>query len=395
MVRSAQMDHSGRGVSTACGVIDRTPGPGATLGQSIQTLRTLALTGLASMYDRAAGRFVFRVRRTETGTIREGLSTRYTAITAIGLVNEDPAVVRGLLEGDALGDVTRRLVAGADQIGNLGDLALTAWAGRATGCDTSSLWNRIAALRPDTDAHPTVEVAWTLSAAVFDDTAPRALGERLAERLRRAFSPDAGLFPHQLGVKSSLRAHVSCFADFVYPTMALAQFGAAFSDRDSIVSATRAAETMSRLQGPNGQWWWHFDCRTGRVVEPYPVYAVHQDAMAPMAFFAVADAIGRDYNAAIDRGLEWLWSSPELRGRSLVDADAGLIWRKVARREPAKLSRGVQALASRLSSDLRAPGLDQLFPPTAIDYEDRPYHLGWILYAWPPKRASAWERSAS
>ena len=28
--------------------------------------------------------------------------------------------------------------------------------------------------------------------------------------------------------------------------------------------------------------------------------------------------------------------------------------------------------------------MNTLFPPTAIDFEDRPYHLGWILYAWPP-----------
>lgn len=394
-MRAAHMDHPGRGASTSAGVIDRTPSTGPSAGPSIHTLRTLALGGLGPMYDRGAGRFVFRVRRTDNAPVSEGASARYTAITAIGLVNEDPDVVREILGGDALDNVVRRLVDDTDNLANLGDLALTAWAGRLAGCDTTRVWKRIAALQPETAAHPTVEASWVLSACVADArTAPAGLGERMAERLISAFSPDAGLFPHELGVKGSLRAHVSCFADFVYPTMALAQFGSAAGHRESLVCATRSAETMSYLQGPHGQWWWHFDYRTGRVVESYPVYAVHQDAMAPMAFLAVSDAIGRDYRVAINRGLGWLWKSPELQGRSLIDSNAGLIWRKVARREPAKLSRGVQAVVSRLSADMRAPGLDQLFPPTAIDYEDRPYHLGWVLYAWPKTRANQWDGTA-
>ena len=396
MVRAAHMDHSGRGASTAAGVIDRTPSKGIAAGPSIHTLRTFALSGLGSMYDRGTGRFVFCVRRRDSGPVCEGASARYTAITALGLVNEDSGTVREILGGDALDGVVRRLVDDTDHLTNLGDLALTAWAGRLVDCDTSRVWKRIASLQPETAAHPTVEAAWTLSAAVADArTAPAGLSERIAERLLKAFSADAGLFPHELGTKGSLRAHVSCFADFVYPTMALAQFGKAASHRESIICATRAAETMSYLQGAHGQWWWHFDYRTGRVVESYPVYAVHQDAMAPMAFLAVTDAIGRDYQVAINRGLGWLWKSPELQGRSLIDSSAGLIWRKVARREPAKLSRGVQAVVSRFSADMRAPGLDQLFPPTAIDYEDRPYHLGWILYAWPNTRASQWDGPAS
>src|SRR5205814_8671953 len=99
--------------------------------------------------------------------------------------------------------------------------------------------------------------------------------------------------------------------------------------------------------------------------------------------------------AAVAKGLRWLWTSPELGGASLVDDGAGVIWRKVARREPAKLSRYVQAAASRISPTLRAPSI---FPPGAIDYEDRPYHLGWLLYAWPADRADRWspgERDAS
>jgi hypothetical protein len=123
------------------------------------------------------------------------------------------------------------------------------------------------------------------------------------------------------------------------------------------------------------------------VLEGYPVYAVHQDSMAPMALFALHDAGGRDFRENAARGLSWLGASPELQGGTLIDRGAGLIWRKVARREPRKLARYLQAAASRIHPSLRVPGLDRLLPPTAVDDEDRPYHLGWILHAFPPARA--------
>jgi len=113
-----------------------------------------------------------------------------------------------------------------------------------------------------------------------------------------------------------------------------------------------------------------------------------------MAFFALESAAGVDPCAPITKGLAWLARTPELGGGSLIDAGADVIWRKVARREPAKLSRYVQAAASRLHPALRTPGLDLVFPPSAVDYEDRPYHLGWLLHAWPAGRAARWDERA-
>ena len=364
--------------------MERADVPSPAARGRIAELRALALTGLERMYDARAGRFVFRLRKSPSGVISEGLSDRYTAITAIGLVREDPDAVRRILGGDSLRAVMERLIAGVEGARNLGDLALIAWAGQAAGCDTSRVWKRLLELDPAAGSHPTVEVAWTLSAAALgkDRVAPAGLAEQLAARLLRAYAPEAGLFPHHVGDEHIARrpGHVSCFADLVYPTLALAQFGIARRDTASIRCAAQSADRMCRNQGPAGQWWWHFDYRSGRVLEGYPVYAVHQTSMAPMALLAAAAAAGTNYDDAIARGLDWLMSSPELEGGSLVDRGEGLIWRKVARREPAKLSRYVQAAVSRVSASLRAPAL---FPPNAIDFEDRPYHLGWILYAWP------------
>ena len=376
----------------------QTPAAAPAAEGTVAELRAIALRGLERMYDRTAGQVIFCVRKSPAGIAPEGLSTRYTAMTAIGLAGEDPDAVRRILGGDNLHTVIQRLIDRVETIQNLGDASLIAWAGHIVGCVTERVWEHVLALDPAGRSHPTVEVAWTLSAAAIDRSAHiGTLGERLALRLQNAFAPDAGLFPHHVGDAgpSSQRSHVSCFADLVYPTLALAQFGAATGDAVSVLCAARCAETMCRLQGPAGQWWWHVDYRTGRVLERYPVYAVHQDAMAPMALMAAASAARTNYDEAIGRGLEWLWGAPEIGGRSLVDRGAGLIWRKVARREPAKLSRYVQAAISKVSPNLRAPGLDPIFPPTAIDYEDRPYHLGWLLYAWPAARAARWALARS
>jgi hypothetical protein len=192
-----------------------------------------------------------------------------------------------------------------------------------------------------------------------------------------------GTFPHALPRHSlgQLRAHVGCFADQVYPIQALARHHAVTGDPDSLRAADRCAARIVQLQGPAGQWWWHYDVRTGDVVEGYPVYSVHQHAMAPMALFDLAEAGGTDHSGAISAGLSWLADHPEVSA-PLLDAPSGAIWRKVGRREPRKAVRKIRSVTTAASPRLRLGLLDRVFPPTRIDYECRPYELGWLLYAW-------------
>ncbi len=354
----------------------------------LRQLRKLALEGLPRMFDSAAGRFYFRLRRTAAGVAPEGHSDRYTAITLLGLARERPEDVRVVLHGLQPGAVWPALAQRAASSPSIGDIALTLWAGIALGeGDRERLVCRLLEMRPAEGNHPTVELAWTLSALLADGEAPVGeLRDRLARRLVNAQVKASGAFPHLVGSRIGFRGHLACFADLVYPIQALATYAERAGSRVAAAAARRAAELIVRRQGRAGQWWWHYDVRSGEIVERYPVYAVHQDAMAPMALMAAHSATGLDAAEAIERGLDWLAHSPELGGRSLVDEDAELIWRKVARREPGKLSRALQAAASRVHQSLHVPGLDRLFPPSAVDYEDRPYHLGWLLYAFPETR---------
>jgi hypothetical protein len=250
---------------------------------------------------------------------------------------------------------------------------------------------------------PTVELSWALTALVVEGsrTTDRALAEEIARRLVSSFNPRSCLFPHwpEGAARPWFRSHVTCFADFVYPVQALSHFHRTVGSSQAIEAAQRCADRICRLQGPAGQWWWHYDVRTGRLIEGYPVYSVHQDAMAPMALAALRDAGGDAMTEAAWKGMEWLGSPSELSTAAgcggqggatglpqhrlaLIDRDEDLIWRKVARHEPGKFVRSAQAAASRLHPAFRVPGLGLLFRPGFIDYESRPYHMGWILHAW-------------
>ncbi len=357
------------------------------LAVEIRRLRALALGELQRMYVPSERSFVFRLRRTSSGTMAEGLSRRYTAISVIGLAAGQTEDVKRVLAGD-LDSLRRGLLEAVGSLDNLGDVALTLWAGtRAKRRLRQRAVERLRELRPLEGARFTVELAWALAALCQDDSSSAGeLRALLAARLLAAFDPSTGMFPHVIGGRAGLRTHVACFADLVYPVQALALYAGRTGDRSALAAAGRCAEQIRRTQGEAGQWWWHYDVRTGRVVEGYPVYSVHQHAMAPLALFALREAGGADHGGGVEQGIEWLLRSPELGGGSLLDTRAGLIWRKVARREPGKLARSLQALAARVHTGLRAPGLDQLLPPGRIDYECRPYEMGWLLYAHPEPR---------
>ena len=149
-------------------------------------------------------------------------------------------------------------------------------------------------------------------------------------------------------------------------------------------AAMAAAEVTARLlvgaQGAAGQWWWHYDARTGDVVERYPTYSVHQHGMAPMVLSELAAAGGTDHREAVQRGFDWLSTHPECV-EPVVAPDLGVVWRKVGRREPFKAARAAGALATRVRPGARVPFVDRVWPAGRVDYECRPYELGWLLYA--------------
>src|SRR5918992_1100760 len=284
-------------------------------GPLLETLVELAVRGLPAVRT-DAGDYVFTRRGTPDGKAEAiGRSLRYAAIVALGAGLLPIETQRAALAGETAYELTDRLVR-----------TLTGTADAVPELGDAAL------------------ICWAAAEAGHQDL-PRALA-RLAE-----------LDPPDRPVYTVTAAWVV----------------------SALAAAKAVAERICALQGPAGQWWWHYDARTGQVVEGYPVYSVHQHAMAPMALLDLAEAGGTRHTAAIRTGLHWI-TAPAETGESLIDEELALVWRKVARNDPRKLVRGLRALSTR--ARLRLVPLDHVFPPTVVDRECRPYELGWLLYAW-------------
>jgi hypothetical protein len=122
-----------------------------------------------------------------------------------------------------------------------------------------------------------------------------------------------------------------------------------------------------------------FDAERARVVEPYPIYSVHQDGMAPIALLELYEATGEErYRAAAARGVEWIYEQNELQ-RSMLDTGRRIVYRSIRRRSPwdrALLYANTAAALAGLSQRANWRGSLEL------NRTDRPYHLGWVLEAW-------------
>ena len=353
----------------------------------VDRLVTLSVNGLQRMVRPRAGIFGHTLRQAHDGRLTlEGNSVRYTAIVLLGAIRCSQAVQALLFRGGSVLEWCDRLIASCDEMENLGDLALLAWAaGEMSHPQCSIVFERIRVLDGFQCPTTTVEAAWVLSASVAGQEHVRCKELRACQqRLRRA-STTSGIFRHTTFRLRSMRSHVGCFADQVYPIQGFARFFEATGDEQSLAIATRCANRICDLQGAEGQWWWHYDVRTGETIERYPVYSVHQDAMGPMALLELRDAGGPSFDEAVQRGLRWLTNPPEIES-SLIDDERFVIWRKVARAEPRKATRAIRTATTRVHPKFRMQWLDRLFRPTAIDFECRPYHLGWILYTWLRRR---------
>ncbi|WP_426240713.1 hypothetical protein [Pararhizobium sp. DWP1-1-3] len=392
--RSVSSDHSGQQPPpverAGIGVVDRLEAIESVSRKTrIQADRFLnvAKRGLPRMHRRGAFVHTLRAVNLDSNWTErlEGDSLRYTAIAALGLSYADRATQQQVLDGDTAFDLAHACAVRATTSADMGAIALSAWAAAEAGRFHSlPLFRQLVQILASDAPVATVDCAWALSAGLaarqFGDT--QDVVSLATTRLMSARSP-AGLFPHMLPASASgrFRAHIGCFADQVYPIQALSRLYAAQSNTEALSAAEVCAERICALQGPGGQWWWHYDTRNGVVVEGYPVYSVHQHAMAPMALLDLREAGGTDHSQAIIRGMYWLDDHPEV-STPLVASEKGVIWRKVARREPRKLVRAVSAVTTSLLPGLHVPGLDTLFPPIRVDYECRPYELGWLMYAW-------------
>jgi hypothetical protein len=383
-----------------------------------ERLLAVAEAGLPAMYLPEQDTFVFtRAQSADSASVdnaaagsasagaaagsleQRGTSTRYAAITALGARFLPLERQRAVLGGHTAEEFTGLLVQRLPEVVNLGDAALIAWAAAETGHPKlSDALDRVAALDSDGGPRYTVEAAWVLSAlaAARGSLDVEARFTVARDRLLAARIGGSPLFPHATGpgLVPWYRSHVGCFADQTYPLQALARahassraYGDRTGDAEALAAAEACAQRICELQGDGGQWWWHYDARRGSVVEGFPVYSVHQHAMAPTALFDLTDAGGSDFGPAIRRGLRWMTEVPELAAvpsatEPMILDELGVTWRKVHRGDPRKAVRAARGVGTRVLPGLRLSPLDRVFRPASVDRECRPYEFGWMLFAW-------------
>lgn len=363
-----------------------TEGPGR-IGLEAKSLCDLAAGGLVPMFDGERGLFCNRVRLRSSGLVREGLSERYTIISLLGLGRAEAAGRRSEID---IQTVLGGLLEETTWIGNLGDLGLLLWLCALerperleqiiVRLDLPNALSRF----PDGRERRTMELAWFLSGIAHAALVLPAIRLNLADPAVKVYGlltknqGDSGIFGHlaaRNSVAGILRGRAGSFADQAYPIYALAQFANAYEERSALQAARKCADAICETQGSLGQWWWHYDAPTGRVLQRYPVYAVHQDGMAPLALFALGDATRTNFNAHIYAGLSWIKGRNELR-RDLRDTSAGVIWRSICR--PAGWKARCHELREFVRPGRAAGQADDL----KVLHECRPYHLGWLLYAF-------------
>ena len=362
-------------------------------GAHLEELLSLAVSGLMPMFHPDSQLFCYRRKLSGAALVNEGLSPRYTMMSLLGLARREssghavPFDLRKLLRG---------LLSAKDRMRNLGDLGLLLWlCGEVApesvpdACDGLDLRD---VLKHSQQARQgrTMELAWLLAglahvrSSAYGDMPLMTDVAFEAYRLLGKNQGPHGIFGHSdrgRSLQGIVRGHIGSFADQVYPIYALAKFGQAYGVGPAVEMARRCGEAICRMQGPSGQWWWHYDARTGKVFETYPVYSVHQHGMAPMALFALVEATGSDFTDAIYQGLGWVSKNNELR-TDLRDGRRQLIWRGIHLGLRGTLAARALSFMGKESRPVRVDNL-------RVRFECRPYELGWLLYALSGRNVEA------
>jgi hypothetical protein len=132
------------------------------------------------------------------------------------------------------------------------------------------------------------------------------------------------------------------------------------------------------FQGPEGEWPWMIDVRSGKPFDVYPVFSVHQDSMAMLFLHPYLDSGESGATEAIRRSIAWCYGENEL-GEDLYRFDPFFAYRSIERIERLpRLRRYLRGISRRATSASAAYASASV----RLNRECRSYHLGWILYAW-------------
>jgi hypothetical protein len=354
---------------------------------NIPELNALAVRGLVSMFNEEKQLFCHRLVRTEHGLVQHGISPRYTIMTLLGLREFERMGGHSPFDANDLYDSFARDIG---WIEGAGDLGLTIWLTAMFAPDRlTEFFRRVdldtALIRYADARHSrTTELAWFLTGLAHAGMTSPQIATELTDLAVETYhrlkenQGEHGFLGHMCRAKSwagFLRGRIGSFADQIYPIYAMAKFAVAFRIEEPLAAAVECATAICKAQGEMGQWWWLYDSQEGRTSSRYPVYSVHQHGMAPMGLFALEEATGKSFHDHVYRGLWWVYGSNELDA-DMRELDHSVVWRCI--RPKSKQTKYWDTALSLV----RAPKENSSVGPLEVLFEDRPYELGWLLYAF-------------
>ncbi|MBU1575738.1 MAG: hypothetical protein KKG02_06665 [Candidatus Edwardsbacteria bacterium] len=324
----------------------------------------------------------------EQTLIKQGVSIRYSAMALIGIAAYSKMNTIYPSKQN-MGQISKSLMNEIITVNNVGDLGLLLWALSLCGshCSEDVYSKLLSLLKVTNDSvynySQTMWLSWVIDGlcAYYSQTSDRVIFDHIrnaANKLINNQDKSSGLFYRCHSSNKpieTLKSKIAFFSDQIYPTHALTSACLVTNEPRYLNAAEKTANRLINNQGSFGEWPWVYHVSTGGVVETYPIYSVHQHGMGPMALRRLGQANGKSYEDICCKSVNWL--NRNAMGINMFSGAHNLVWRSQKRRHFQRVLTGmVQAQAALTGQCLRLPNTR-----LKIDYECRPYELGWLLYA--------------
>jgi hypothetical protein len=353
---------------------------------------------LAESWSEELGLFPFSTAVVDGAYVhdyRQATAIRYTINTLLGL-DEWARATGELAPGEVRAWTERFLGRQYDSIRSHADLGLLLVLlreelDRAEARDALGRIERLVASGEarTLDMQSIAWMLWGLCAAAAGSRAAERAAHDLFELLQRDFVDPRSLLPRHSA--SRLRRTAVSFGAIVYFLRSVHGYARLTGDTRAEAQFESGVRRVIEIQGPNGEWPWLTSPSSGRALEFYPVFAVHQDGMAMLFLHPALDAGLPGAREAIERSFGWVLGRNEL-GTSMYAHDPFRAFRSVERAALLpKLDAGSQQpraggascyLRAVRSAALGRSGVVASTRRVRLNPECRSYHLGWLLYVW-------------
>lgn len=352
--------------------------------QPLPQILTDCLGLLRAMYDedRAVFSFSTEVQNGEyVNDFNHHLHIRYSINTLLGLQKLSEFYVT---DWDVRGSIHAFLDRQIDHVTNLGDQGLLLYLlARMQHPHLDDYYQRFIGSEKCSysAAEPVQNLCWRLiglseCARAGIDGAAKQAEQHFLLLHKHYFCRDSLFVRHN---RQPLRGDFVSFGAMVYWLKALHHYSDVTGDAYAQIILKQGVAHLLEKQLPDGGWPWFYFAKTGRIMDAYEIYSVHQDAMAHL-FLMPAEALGVEgCEMAIRQSTLWLHGQNDL-GEPSIAHNPFLIYRSIRRREDkARARRFARAMFNRLL--WREEGN---IAPQKLEWnrECRSYHIGWLLYAW-------------